>query len=376
MDSDRPDRQRALALREAMGSRDLRILRAPGRVNLIGDHTDYNDGFVLPVAIDRDCLIAWRPRRESRLTVRSLDLGGAVDVSADGADDPMSVPGPAWGSFVAGVARALARRGRPPVGIDAAVSSTVPAGSGLSSSTALATALALAMSDAAGVVLPARDLALAGQEAELLATGVPGGVMDQIASLCGQAEHALFIDCRTLAIEPVPLPPGIAMLVVHSGLPRTLADSAYTARQAECAAAAEQLGLRSLRDARPEQVAGTPRARHVVSENERVVDTVAALRAGNVAALGPLLLSSHASLRDDYEVSTPELDLLVDLLVSAGALGARLTGAGFGGCVVALVDEASAGAVAAGIEPRYRAGTGLEPVAFVVRAVDGAGPVT
>jgi galactokinase len=195
-------------------------------------------------------------------------------------------------------------------------------------------------------------------------------------SLCGEADHALFIDCRSLEIESVPLPPAIAMLVVHSGLPRTLAGSAYAARRAECNVAAERLGVPSLRDARPEQVVDLPRARHVVSENERVVDMVAALRAGDVAGLGPLLLASHASLRDDYEVSTPELDLLVQLLVSEGALGARLTGAGFGGCVVALVDEGSGGPIVAGTEQRYREATELQPDAFVVQAVDGAGPVS
>jgi galactokinase len=196
--------------------------------------------------------------------------------------------------------------------------------------------------------------------------------MDQLAAVFGHAEHALFIDCRTLELEIVALPGTLTLLVVHSGLPRTLAASAYADRRAECEAAAARLGVPSLRDARPDQVEDMPRARHVVSENARVVDVVAALQSGDVAALGPLLAASHASLRDDYQVSTPELDLLVELLVGAGALGARLTGAGFGGCVLGLVEPALADGVAATTTQRYRAATGLEPMAFTVRASDGA----
>jgi galactokinase len=197
--------------------------------------------------------------------------------------------------------------------------------------------------------------------------------MDQLAALFGRAGHALLVDCRSLEIEPVPLPRTLAVVVVHSGLPRTLAGSAYAERRAACEAAAARLGLATLRDATPDQVRDDPRARHVVSENARVLEFVAALRAGDVNALGPLLLASHESLRTDFEVSTPELDLLVELLVGAGALGARLTGAGFGGCVIALVQRNHADDLVAKTVTRYRATTGLEPVAFTARAVDGAG---
>jgi galactokinase len=366
--------RRAGALAEALGGPDPpRFTRAPGRVNLMGDHTDYNDGLVLPLAIDRDCLAAWRPRADGRVVARSLELDGVVEVAADGSDQPGAVE-PAWGRFAAGVVRALATRGRPPIGLDVAVSSTVAPGSGLSSSAALEVALALAAASAAGFELPARELARVCQEAEHLATGVPSGLMDQLASLFGRAGHALLIDCRNLDIEPVALPSILAVVVVHSGLPRTLAGSAYAERRAACEAVAAELGVAALRDARPEQVADAPRARHVVSENQRVLDTAAALRAGDVGALGPLLLASHLSLRNDFEVSTPELDLLVDLLVESGAPGARLTGAGFGGCVVALVQRNHADDVAAKTVRRYREATGLEAEAFVVRAVDGAGP--
>jgi hypothetical protein len=198
--------------------------------------------------------------------------------------------------------------------------------------------------------------------------------MDQLASIAGRGDGALLIDCRNLSVELVPLPPSLAVLVVQSGLSRALADSAYAERRATCEAAAERLGLRALRDATADQVADDPRARHVVSENERVLAAAVALRGGDVHALGRLLSESHASLRDDFDVSTPELDALVQALIAAGALGARLTGAGFGGCVVALALEEDADRVSADACERYRRLTGLEPKPFRVRAVAGAGP--
>ncbi len=354
---------------------DVAWFRAPGRVNLMGDHTDYNEGFVLPVTIDRDCLIAVRPRADGRVVVRSLDVDRAesvVEVAADGSDEPSGIE-PAWGRYVAGVVRALAERGRPPRGTDAVLSSTVPVGSGLSSSAALEVAAALAVCHVSAFELPGRELALACQYAEQIATGVPCGIMDQLASLEGEAGAALLIDCRDLGYEPVRLPAEVAVLAVHSGLQRLLAGSAYAERRAACEAAAARLGLRALRDARPEDVADDPFARHVVSENRRVLDTAEAIRVGDLERLGPLFAASHASLRDDYRVSTPELDALVRLLVNEGALGARLTGAGFGGCAVAIVRSGEATGIAERASARYRAETELEPQALVCRAVAGAG---
>jgi galactokinase len=242
----------------------------------------------------------------------------------------------------------------------------------LSSSSALSVALTLALTDAAGAhpdQLAVARLALA---AEVAATGVPGGLMDQLASLFGRADHALLVDCRTNDVAPIRISRSVAVLVVHSGVPRTLAGTAYAARRAECEAIASRLGIETLRDATTAQVAGDARARHVVAENARVLATAAALPDGDLSVLGPLLLDSHASLRDDYEVSIPELDLLVELLVECGAAGARLTGAGFGGCVVALAQRNHADDVVAKAALRYRAATGMEPLAFVARAVDGA----
>jgi galactokinase len=361
-------------------------VRAPGRVNLIGDHTDYNDGLVLPVAIDRECVVEATAADASeriagriapnglRVRARSEELEGEVDIPADGSADPHGVE-PAWGRFLAGVVRVVTAHGGHQPAADLAVHSSVPIGSGLSSSSALAVALTLALGELGGLDVDRTELARLALEAEVSATGVPGGLMDQLCSLFGEEGHALLIDCRSLAVEPVALPPGIAWLVVHSGVSRTLRTTEYAARRAECEAVARRLGVASLRDADPDQVADEPRARHVVSENERVLATVEALRAGDLPALGALMLSSHASLRDDYGVSTPELDLLVDLLVAGGAAGARLTGAGFGGCVVAAVQRNHADDLAAKAALRYRALTGYEPYAFVPRAVRGAGPV-
>ncbi|MCU1459898.1 MAG: galactokinase [Actinomycetia bacterium] len=339
----------------------------------MGDHTDYAEGFALPVAIDLETRVTFRPTRDGRVRVRSAGFESEVDVSADGTVDPAAVD-PAWGRLIGGVVRTLAVRGRPAVGIDATVSSTVPTGSGLSSSAALSVSTALALLDAAGWTMPAAELAVACQEAERLGTGVPSGIMDQLASIRGVAGNALLLDCRTLTVEPVPLPSAYAIVVVHSGLPRALAESAYAERHAAATGAAARLGLAALRDATSDQVADDPIARHVVSENERVLATADALLRGDVGALKPLFAASHASLRDDFRVSTPELDLLVELLVELGAVGARLTGAGFGGCVVALVQRNRADDLTAKVARAYSAKTGLEPRAFVVRAVDGAGP--
>jgi galactokinase len=361
---------------DAMGrADDLRLWRAPGRVNLIGDHTDYQEGLCLPIAIDREVVVAYGPRADGRVIVRSLDLGGTVDIDAAGGDDPGTVA-PAWGRAVAGVVRVLGAAGRAPVGLDAAVASTVPIGSGLSSSAAFAVALAGALAEVAGRPRTGRELALAAQEAEHLGTGMPCGIMDQLASVAGRAGHALLIDCRSLEVEAIAIPEPLGVVVVHSGLGRALESSAYAERRAACERAAANLGLATLRDATPAQVAEDPIARHVVSENERVTQFVAALRQGELATLGSLASESHRSLAVDFRVSTPELDRLVALAVEHGAYGARLTGAGFGGCIVALVPAAESARIVAAVVDRYRAETGLEAVGFAVHAVDGAGAFT
>ena len=333
----------------------MHSFRAPGRVNLIGDHTDYNDGFVLPAAIDLECVVCATARTDDLVRVTWLD-GDAGS-----------------GRYADAVRSVLAELGRAPIGMDAEVSSTIPVGSGLSSSAALEVSLALALCDVARFELAPVELALACQRAEQRATGVPCGIMDQLASVSGRAGAALLIDCRSLEVEPIPLPDGVAIVVVHSGLPRRLEGSAYAERRAACEAVAARLGLNALRDATPEQVADEPRARHVVSENGRVLDAADALRRGDVDRLASLMSASHASLRDDFEVSTPELDALVEALGRAGAAGARLTGAGFGGCVVALAPSDGAAAVAERAADDYRRRTGVVPTTYVCRAAAGAG---
>jgi galactokinase len=316
---------------------------APGRVNLIGDHTDYQDGFCLPMAIDRAVTVTFAAR-------------------SDG-----SVHAPTAAAFAEAVVRVLDECGRPAVGFDAEIASTVPVGAGLSSSAALEVALAAAAARVAEFAMEPQALARAAQRAEHLATGVPCGVMDQMASVFGRAGHALLLDCRTLAVDPVAIPSDAIITVVHSGLPRRLDTSAYADRRAACEAAAARLGLPALRDARFEQVADDPLARHVVTENERTIACADALRSDDLIRVGQLMLASHASLRDDFSVSTPELDLLVNLAVEHGALGARLTGAGFGGCIVAL----SRAPLDATLTTRYVDATGLDPTMFEVRAADG-----
>jgi galactokinase len=283
---------------------------APGRVNLIGDHTDYAGGYVLPMAVDAG-------------TTVTIERGGpVVRLTSDVEDAPAEVPldvehpdraAPAWARYIAGVVTVL----RPALGGTGTVTTTLPVGAGLSSSAALEVAVALAL----GFIGPPVDLALACQRAEQLASGVPCGIMDQLASAAGVAGHALLIDCGSLSVEPVAVPPDVDVVVVPSGETRALADSAYARRRAELEA-------------------GHPgRVRHVRTENERVLAFASALRRGDVAGAGRLMTESHASLRDDFEVSTAALDALVDRLTSVGGVhGARLTGAGFGGCVVALTD--------------------------------------
>jgi galactokinase len=369
-------RSRRDRLVDAIGPRPaLRWFRAPGRVNLMGDHTDYNEGFVLPVAVDLDCVVASTPRTDDVVRLRSLDADAGsdvVEIPAEGGPAPATVE-PPWGRYVAGVVRALAKLGRRPVGIDGACSSSVPMGSGLSSSAALEVACALALCDAGRIAPSTRELAIACRDAEESASGVPCGVMDQLASLEGREGHALCIDCRSLEIRPVRLPRSLSLLVVHSGASRALAGSAYARRRAACEAQARELGVAALRDARAEQAGERPLVRHVVSENARVQAVADALERDDRARLRDLFAESHASLRDDFEVSTPELDALVEALLASGSVAARLTGAGFGGCAVALVERADAQRVALEAARRYRAETGLDAATFAVEAARAAG---
>jgi galactokinase len=310
---------------------------APGRVNLIGDHTDHTGGLVLPMAIDLGTQVVGERGGEA-VQLRSEAEPAAAEVALD-VTDATSVD-PPWARYVAGVVAEL----RPAAGFRGTVATTLPLGGGLSSSAALEVAVALALG------APADDptgLALLCQRAEQRASGVPCGVMDQLASVAGVDGCALLIDCHALSVDPIPLPGGVEVLVVHSGEPRALAGSAYAERRAQCEAAEALIG--PLRLARPEDAATITdpllrrRARHVTTENERVRAFASALRGHDLLAAGSLMVASHQSLRDDFEVSTPGLDgLVARLCAQPGVLGARLTGAGFGGCIVALVESGAA----------------------------------
>ena len=362
------DSERFARLRTALAgtATDVLFARAPGRVNLIGDHTDYQDGLCLPIAIDRDVLVGFRPRTDGHVRVRSLDLDVEIDFATPVA---AGITVDAWARPLVATIALLAPRfdGTFP-GFDAAITSTVPIGGGLSSSAAFDVALTIVTATIGGSDMSPLAVALAAQEIEHRASGVPCGLMDQLASVGGQAGHALLLDCRTFEITPIAIPRDVGVLVVHSGLERALANSAYAARRAACEAAAARLGLATLRDATLDQVRDDPLARHVVS-------FARALEADDLARAGNLMVESHASLRDDFAVSTPELDRLVELALEAGADGARLTGAGFGGCVVILAATGELDRVAASVGERYGAETGRVPTAFAVRAVGGAGLV-
>jgi len=350
--------------------------RAPGRANLIGEHTDYNDGFVLPVALDLATWVCGRPA-DGVLRLDSLDRPGTVEVDlASGAG-----PDESWGRYVTAVVRALRDAGVALRGFAGVLASDLPLGGGLSSSAALELAVARAV---LAEELPPAELARICQRAENHYVGMRVGVMDQLASATGRSGHALLIDCRSLAVRPVPFPSALRVVVLDSAVQRELSDSAYNQRRAQCEQAAEILGVAALRDAdqallerhreRLDPVVYR-RARHVVTENARVLEAAAALEAGATAELGPLFAAAHRSMAEDYEASTPELDLLVELAAATrGVAAARLTGAGFGGCTVNLVEAARAEQAGAEILERYRAATGRQGRAWVCSPADGAGP--
>lgn len=329
--------------------------RAPGRVNIIGEHTDYAGGLVLPAAIDRAVTVRYRPF--GRIRLRSSEPPGAVELAADGTGAAAG-----YGRYVAALAQELALLGRAPAGLDGAIESDLPAGAGVSSSAALLVAVGLALCATAAFELEPLALAAACRRAEARAVGVPCGIMDPAAALLGRAGHALLLDCGSLEHRLVPLPPGLGLVVVDSGVRRSLAETGYAARRGELERAlAGDLDAVTAR-----------RLRHLRSENMRVERAAAALASGDLAALGPIMAAGHASLRDDFEVSTPELDLLVSLALDAGAVGARMTGGGFGGSILALAPMRECAAIAAAVADGYRTRTGRATAPIVTRAADGA----
>ncbi len=365
---------------EQFGGPPACLVCAPGRVNLIGEHTDYNDGFVLPMAIDRAIWIALRPRDDRRVRVYSLDYGQTLEFSSLGFER-----GQGWGEYIKGVAYALQAEGYALRGWEGALSGNVPKGAGLSSSAALELAAARAFAAVSGLDWQAARMARICQRAENEWVGVQCGIMDQMACAVSREGHALFLDCRSLEYEHVPLPQDIAVVVLDTSTRRGLVGSAYNERREQCQAAARFFRVKALRDLSMEQFeargkrlkeleqAAWKRARHIVSENERVLAAAQAMRRGDAARLGALFNQSHASLRDDFEVSSPALDQIVEAAQAQPACyGARMTGAGFGGCAVALVKQEEAGEFGAAVLAAYRRKSGVEARVYVCQASAGA----
>ena len=361
------------------------VARAPGRVNLIGEHTDYNDGFVLPMAIDRAAWLAFRPRADDRVVVSALDFDDSttefdLGTLAQHAGEPHAE---GWAEYARGVAWAFGERGQALTrGLDGVVAGDVPVGAGLSSSAALELALARAFATTSALPWDPTAAALLSQRAENAWVGVNSGIMDQFIAAKGQAGHALLIDCRSLESRLVPVPASVAVVVLDTATRRGLVDSAYNERRGACERAAAYFGVKALRDVTIEvfearggdlDAVTRKRARHVITENARTLAAADALERGDVAALGALMDASHVSLRDDFEVSRPELDAIVRLARAHPAcLGARMTGAGFGGCGVALVERAQADNFAQLVAARYEAEVKLRPAVYVCTASDGA----
>jgi galactokinase len=354
------------------------VVRAPGRVNLIGEHTDYNEGFVLPMAIDHAVWIALRPRRNGRVFLYSQNLNSTALVDLD-----HFVKGEGWPEYVKGVAYELKSAGHQLTGWEGVLMSDVPEGAGLSSSAALELAAARATAAVSDIPWDAVAMARLAQKAENEWVGVSCGIMDQMASAGCKAGHALFIDCRSLDTQHIPVPGQVSVVVLDTSTRRGLVDSAYNERRAQCEAAARFFGVKALRDVSLEQfeqkqgmIGHEPvrrRARHIISENQRVLEAVEAMHAGNLERLGELFDQSHASLHDDFEVTNDALDQIV---AAAGehpaCLGARMTGAGFGGCAVALVRPEGVESFQQETAARYRSATGLEARMYVCRPSEGA----
>jgi galactokinase len=354
------------------------VVRAPGRVNLIGEHTDYNDGFVLPMAIDRAIWIALRARDDSVVEIHSLDFDDeqTFDIARLHRGDA------GWLEYIKGTAWTLVEAGYEPQGWEGVVAGDVPAGAGLSSSAALELATLRAFSVVSRIPWEPAAMARLGQKAENEWVGVNCGIMDQMISAAGKEGHALLIDCRTLDLRPVPLPDGVVVVIMDTATRRGLVESAYNERRRQCEEAARAFGARALRDVSLEDFEARAaeldpvtrrRARHVITENDRTLQAARVMQEGDARRLGQLMDASHESLRVDFEVSSDALDRIVCIArAQAGCFGARMTGAGFGGCGVALVDAGHADTFTATVTRAYQDETGLEPRLYVTGAHPGA----
>ncbi|MEU4237818.1 galactokinase [Actinoplanes sp. NPDC026619] len=353
---------------------------APGRVNLIGEHTDYNDGFVLPFALPQRTIAAVSPAPAGEWTVCSTVEDEPVSF---GPTEPGDVSG--WAGYVAGIVWSLRDAGFDVPGARIAIDSEVPVGSGLSSSAALESSVLTALIDLGDLDIPLERRPALAQRAENVYVGAPTGILDQSASIRCQEGRALFLDCRTYEVDQIPFDlaaEGLAILVINSNAPHQHVDGEYGARRKSCEEAAHILGVPALRDISVDGLADAlgkldddvmrRRVRHIVTENQRVLDTVELLRAGRTRDIGPLLTASHASMRDDFEITVPQVDIAVESALSAGAYGARMTGGGFGGCVLALIDAARADETVAAVEAAYAGASFTAPTCWIATAGPGA----
>jgi galactokinase len=362
----------ALEFRRRYG-REPKLAFAPGRVNLIGEHTDYNDGFVLPAAIDRFAVIAYSTQGEGKLRGYSIQEREERSLPLDAL-----VRSRSWFDYAAGVIETHRAAGIEIRGMDFVVGGNVPIGAGLSSSAAFELALSRAIFDLASVPWDPMAAARLAQRAENEFVGMPCGIMDQMASALSRPSSAMLLDCRSLEVGHVPIPEALRIVVMDTGTRRALASSAYEERRRSCEEAASQLGVRALRDASKEAVSRLPgvigrRARHVVDENARTLETASALRRGDEDLVGKLMSESHRSLRDDFEVSSPALDAMVEIASRhPAAVGARMTGAGFGGSAVALVRASGVDDFVRDVSTAYRSATGNPGTLYACRAVGGA----
>jgi galactokinase len=360
------------------------IVAAPGRVNLIGEHIDYSDGFVLPMALDRYTVIAAGPAVNEHATFSSdrIDDEAVISLAAPKRHENRGH----WSNYVAGVVAGCLARGMRPAGFRAVVSSDVPLGGGLSSSAALEVATATLMETITGTTLDPVAKALLCQKAEHEYPGMPCGIMDQFASTLSTADHLMLLDCRSRQVELIPFTdPAVTVLIINTNVKHELSGGEYAERREQCEAASRQLGVSSPRDATMAQLEAAKgklsplefrRARHAITEIARTEDAAAAMKAGDLAKLGQLMAASHASLRDDYEVSCAELDLLVKLADgigrAGGVYGSRMTGGGFGGCTVSLVETARVEEIGKRIAADYQRETGIEPTVLTSRPSRGA----
>ena len=374
----------AQSFKKLFGANPEVVVRAPGRVNLIGEHTDYNDGFVLPAAIDRYITFAGRKRADRQVRAHSLDFQDSVEFSLD---DNQKDSEHRWSNYLRGVSKFLEEDGHRLTGADIVFGGNVPREAGLSSSAAVEVGAATFWKRLLGLELDPVYIVKLARRAENEFVGVPCGIMDQFISALGRNDHALFLDCRDLNYRHVPLRNDVKVVICNTGVKRALAQSEYEVRLKQCRKAVAQiaskgLDVRSLRDVTPADLETARdvldelilrRARHVVTENHRVLEAVKVLESGDIERFGELMNASHQSLRDDYEVSSKELDVLVELArKQPGVLGARMTGAGFGGCTVNLVRHEAAEAFAEAVRRGYQEALGMKAEVYVSRASDGA----